>query len=77
MMKGSAHELKRAIAGLRGRPRPCQASLSVAPGCAFGAVVEERLRGLQQQLDEVKGRVNGLVYTLVGAVVVEIVLRVV
>jgi len=78
MMKDSAQGLKGAIARLARRsPRPSQTPLSTAPGCAFGAVVEERLRGLQQQLDEIKGRVNGLLYTLVGAVILEIVMRLV
>jgi hypothetical protein len=77
-MKDSAQGLKGAIARLvRRSPRPGQPPLSTAPGCAFGAVEEERLRGLQQQLDEIKGRVNGLFYTLVGAVIAEIVLRIV
>lgn len=73
-MKSSTQELKRTIALLGGKSS--HRGLT-PPSIAFGAVVEERLRGLQQQLDEVKGRVNGLVYTLVGAVIVEIVLRVI
>ena len=78
MMKDSAQKLKETIARLARRtPRPSQPLLSTAPGCAFGAVVEERLRGLEQQLAEIKGRVNGLLYTLVGAVIAEIVLRLV
>ena len=41
---------------------------------AFRAIVNERLRSLQRQLDEVKGRVNGLIFLLVGAVAAQIVL---
>ena len=41
---------------------------------AFRAVVEERLRGLDRQLDEVKGRVNGLLFLLAGSVAAQIVL---
>ena len=49
------------------------------PGCrnssaAFHAVVEERLRSLEKQLDEVKGRVNGLIFLIVGVVVTQVVL---
>ncbi len=42
---------------------------------AFRAVIEERLRNLERQLDEVKGRVNGLIFLLGGAVAVQVVLR--
>lgn len=41
---------------------------------AFRAVVEERLRGLDRQLEEVKGRVNGLLFLLAGSVAAQIVL---
>jgi hypothetical protein len=41
----------------------------------FRAVVDERLRGLERQLDEVKGRVNGLLFLLAGAVATQVVLR--
>jgi hypothetical protein len=41
---------------------------------AFHAVVEERLRSLEKQLDEVKGRVNGLIFLIVGVVITQVVL---
>jgi hypothetical protein len=41
----------------------------------FRAVMEERLRNLERQLDELKGRVNGLLFLLAGAVATEVVLR--
>ncbi len=44
---------------------------------AFHAVVEERLRSLEKQLDEVKGRVNGLIFLIVGVVITQVVLRLV
>lgn len=42
---------------------------------AFRAVVDERLRALERQLDEVKSRVNGLIFLLAGAVATQVVLR--
>ena len=42
---------------------------------AFRAVVDERLRSLERQLDEVKGRVNGLIFLLVGTVAAQFMLR--
>jgi hypothetical protein len=38
-------------------------------------VVEERLRNLDQQLNELKGRVNGLIFLIAGVVVTQVVLR--
>ena len=43
---------------------------------AFRAVVYERLRSLERQLDEVKGRVNGLIFLLAGAVAAQLLLQV-
>ena len=60
---------RRAGRGGEGEPR---ARLSAA---AFRAVVDERLRSLERQLDEVKGRVNGLIFLLAGAVAAQLVLR--
>ena len=43
-------------------------------GAAFQAVVEERLRSLEKQLDEVKGRVNGLIFLIIGVVITQVAL---
>ncbi len=74
--------LERALARLRLRPaqdgaaRQAQADRPAAglPQAAFRAVVEERLRSLDRQLEEVKGRVNGLLFLLAGSVAAQIVL---
>ena len=39
------------------------------------AVAEERVRSLEAEVTELKGRVNGLVFVLVGAVATQVVLR--
>ena len=46
-----------------------------APTSAFDVQVQERVRGLEASLKEVKDRVNGLIFLVVGAVVVQVVLR--
>ena len=56
------------------RPRP---PAEVKPGCPFGHLVEERLRALEGAVDEIRGRVNALFFLVVGAVAVELVLRLV
>ena len=58
----------------RGHPHP---SLDISPGCAFGAVVEERLKDLDRHIDEVKGRLNGLLFLVIGAVLVQVIMRLV
>ncbi|HUS82571.1 MAG TPA: hypothetical protein VM013_04860 [Dehalococcoidia bacterium] len=59
-------------------PRPQRRTVRRASGrstsAAFHAVVEERLRSLEKQLDEVKGRVNGLIFLIVGVVITQVVL---
>ncbi len=73
-----AHEeLTRALRALRGKDRQTLPPFNVEPGCPFGAVVRERLTDLQRQVEEVKERLNGLLFLVVGAVVVDIVLRLV
>ena len=63
------------LGGWRGRRREEPVSVEgLSPG-AFRAVVDERLRNLERQLDEVKGRVNGLIFLLAGAVASQLVLR--
>jgi len=48
-----------------------------APGCAFGAVVQERLKDLERNIQEVKGRINGLIFLVIAAVVVQVIIRLV
>jgi len=68
--------LERAIARLRRSPPPRdEEPLATLSGPAFRATVNERLRGLERQLDEVKGRVNGLIFLLAGTVAAQLVLR--
>jgi len=43
----------------------------------FRAAAEQRLLTLEREVAEVKGRVNGLIFVVVGAVVTQIVLRLV
>ncbi len=74
---GSRRLLERTLAKLRQRTtredeRTPAVQLSPA---AFRAVVDERLRNLERQLDEVKARVHGLIFLLAGAVATQLVLR--
>ena len=72
-------EIERALAFLlrrrnrteRSRP-PAQPSGDRA---SFRATVDLRLSNLERQLDEVKGRVNGLLFLLAGAVATQVILK--
>lgn len=75
-----AEELAAAIRRLaaRWRRRPgTQPGVDVSPACAFGAVVGQRLAELERNIAEVKGRLNGLIFLVIGAVVIEMILRLV
>ncbi len=67
--------LERTLARLRSRD--CGIDTPALPAltpAAFRAVINERLRSLERQLDEVKGRVNGLLFLLASSVAAQIVL---
>ena len=49
--------------------------VDTSPGCAFGALVEERLKNMEGNIHELKGRINGLIFLLVGVVLVEVIMR--
>ena len=52
-----------------------EAQVEISPGCAFGALVEERLKNMERNLQEVKGRINGLIFLIVALVVAEVIMR--
>lgn len=54
-----------------------ESPLEISPGCPFGAVLEERLKNMEQTIEELKGRINGLIFVLVGALALEIIVRLV
>ncbi len=71
--------LRRLWAGLRtNREGPTQvARVEVAPASAFEAVLEQRLKELEAQVEEVKGRVDGLLFVVAVTVLLEVVPRLV
>ncbi|MFQ5879778.1 MAG: hypothetical protein ACE5IZ_06380 [Dehalococcoidia bacterium] len=69
-----ARRLERALARL-GRRRAATAPDVAQPrsGTAFRAAVDERLRDLERQMEEVKGRVNSLLLIVAGTVLAEVI----
>ena len=76
-----AREIEKAFAALRRRRDRSRAGgrdglpFAVADEPAFRATVDERLRNVERQLDEVRSRINGLLFLLAGAVATQVVLR--
>ena len=71
------NSMKRLFLRIRNPRREADNAFEVSPGCAFGALLEERLRNMEGNIEELKGRINGLIFLLVGAVLVEVVMRLV
>ena len=65
--------LKDAIRRLR-RPRPPE--VDVSPVSTFDALLDQRLDHLERQVDELKTRINGLVFLVIGAVVAQVFLSI-
>jgi hypothetical protein len=71
-----AGTLERAIARFRRSPEANGSAPRRASAPAFRAAVELRLAGLERELGELKGRLNGLIFVVLGAVITQVVLRV-
>jgi IS4 transposase len=71
-----ASKLERALAQFRRRQRAAQKEdTKPSSGDSFRAVVEERLRHLEQQLGELKGRVNGLIFLVAGTALTQVIIK--
>ncbi|HLZ69558.1 MAG TPA: hypothetical protein VKV26_06555 [Dehalococcoidia bacterium] len=68
-------DLAAAVARARARTAARRETAAAAASAAFRAAVEERLKALEAELAEVKGRLNGLLFLLAGAVLAQIALR--
>ena len=65
--------LKDAIRRLR-RPRTSEVDLS--PASTFDALLDQRLGHLERHVEELKKRINGLLFLVLAAVVAQVVLRI-
>lgn len=64
-------EIRDAVSNLR---RPPSSGVDLAPASTFDALLDQRIRDLEHHVGELKTRVNGLLFLVVGAVIVQIVL---
>ena len=69
-------QLERAIARFR-PPEDNRGTSRRISAAAFRAAVEQRLRSLERDIGELKSRLNGLIFVVLGAVVTQVVLKVV
>ena len=51
--------------------------VELGPGSTFEALLDQRMSSLEAAVGELKDRVNGLIYLVVGAALVQVVLRLV
>lgn len=62
--------------GELGERREAGRAVEMGPGSAYEAVTRQMVEGLKEDLAEIKGRLDGLLFLVAGAIVVDLVLRV-
>ncbi len=67
--------LERAIARFRRSPEPNGNAPARSTAAAFRAAVELRLSNLERDVGDLKSRINGLIFVVLGAVIAQVVLR--
>jgi hypothetical protein len=50
--------------------------VELRPGSAYEAVTRQMVEGLAEDLKEIRGRLNGLLWMVAGAIVLDVVMRV-
>lgn len=65
----------RLLGGRLRRAQPPSPALESLSPPAFRSVVAHRLRSLEREVGELRTRINGLVFVVLGAVVTQLVLR--
>jgi hypothetical protein len=68
-------ELERVLSRWRRSEASKDSSRTAPTGPASTELLAEQIKHLRAEVDELRGRVNGLLFTVIGAVVVQLVLR--
>jgi hypothetical protein len=74
-LPGAARKLADAVVRSRSAADIADAPIEALSAPAFRALVAERLRALERDVAEVRARINGLLFVVVGAVIAQLVLR--
>jgi hypothetical protein len=69
------YDLERAISRFKPRHDTNGDVPSRVSAASFRAMALERLRTVERDVSELKGRVNGLIFVVIGAVITQVVLR--
>ena len=64
-------EIRDVVGKLRRPPPP---GVDLSPASTFDALLDQRIKDLERHVGELKTRVNGLLFLVVGAVIVQVVL---
>lgn len=72
-----ADSLQQQLSRFRGAPSDGERNAIAVrvSAAAFRAAVEQRLKNLERDIAEIKGRLNGLIFVVMGAVITQLVLR--
>jgi hypothetical protein len=63
-------EVRERLQRLRGT-----APVELRPGSAYEAVTRQMVEGLASELKEIRGRLNGLLWMVAGAILIDVVMR--
>lgn len=73
-MRDPVVELKAEVRRLReNRSKP--AGIDMEPASAYEAVTRQMVEGVRDELREIRGRINSLIFLLVGTMIGEVLLR--
>jgi hypothetical protein len=72
-----SRSLEQAISRFRRQRPETPATTGHLSGAAFRAAIELRMRSLEREFGDVKARLNGLIFVVIGAVITQLVLKVV
>jgi hypothetical protein len=64
-------EVRKSLRRLRAHP-----PVEMRPGSAYEAVTRQMVEGLADDLKEIRGRLNGLLWMVAAAILVDVVMRV-
>ncbi|MDP9370642.1 MAG: hypothetical protein M3Q03_20640 [Chloroflexota bacterium] len=71
-----AAALREQVTRLRGHTREERKPLDLGPLSAHEAVTRQMVEALADDLEEIKGRLNGLLFMVAGAIVVDVTIRI-